>query len=316
MDILSIGLYLSIVVVVYKGFHIVPSKWNVTTTAIIGVFLIGSIFLGMSYFHPLSIEGRSYFVSVPIISDVRGHIESVYVEETDEVKKGDKLFQIEQTPFIAELKKTVAQRDFYRQRVQEQQVLYKQQAGRLYDLQTYQLQLSKAESDLETAQFNFDKTTIRAPFDGIVTQLRVRPGVMSVPLPFAPLASIIDTETTVYAAAFRQLTIANIKTGFNVEAIVPSLPGRVFRGKVMQVLPAISPGEVQASGTLVALEEPTDERYIVYFDFGDSLKEFDLPRGHQLTVAVYSDKIEFLAIIRQILLRMMSWEYFLHFEIL
>ncbi len=316
MDILSALLYLSIVIVVYKVFKISVNKWNVTTTVLIGFFLLGSIFSFMAYYQPYSTQARNYFVSVQILSQVRGLVTKVGIEEAERsVKKGQMLYEIDPTPFEASLESARADLAFNQQRLADSIELYKQGAGRLYEVQLYQQNVDKAKAELKKAKFNLEHTVVRAPSDGIVTQMRVRRGMMSLPLNLGPLLNFIPDEKPIYGAAFRQIALKNIKPGFPVEAIFPALPGRVFRGRVTRVLSAIQAGELQGSGNLFEiLPEKESERYLVFFELDKEILQYNLPRGSLLRVAVYSDKMQFLSIIRQILLRMASWKMFFEFE--
>ena len=47
------------------------------------------------------------------------------------------------------------------------------------------------------------------------------------------------------------------------------------------------------------------------FDYEEDISGLDLPAGSQASVAIYTDRVHALSIVRKILLRMKSWENFL-----
>jgi multidrug resistance efflux pump len=107
-----------------------------------------------------------------------------------------------------------------------------------------------------------------------------------------------------------------LRAGFEAEIVYPSIPGRVFRGKVTRVLPNLAEGQLQTGGTLIGTAEAFRQvgRIPVVIEITDDLSEFGLPIGSQAQVAVYSDRFSHVAIMRRILLRMSSWQNYLYLD--
>lgn len=101
-------------------------------------------------------------------------------------------------------------------------------------------------AELRQAEFDLEQTIVRAPTDGFATQFALRPGVMAVPLPLAPVMTFVHTEETLYAAAFRQNSLQRLQPGYEAEFLFRALPGKVFKGEVVDVLPAIGESQFQA----------------------------------------------------------------------
>ena len=81
------------------------------------------------------------------------------------------------------------------------------------------------------------------------------------------------------------------------------------------MLPAIGEGQVQASGALYGTDLfATTGLVPVRIEVLDDLAAFDLPLGASAQVAVYSDRMHHVALIRRILLRMKSWRNFLYLD--
>ncbi|WP_114765513.1 HlyD family secretion protein [Vibrio rhodolitus] len=170
-------------------------------------------------------------------------------------------------------------------------------------------------ADLRKAEFNLEQTTVYAPTDGFATQLALRPGVMAVPLPLAPVMTFVHTEELVYTAAFRQNSLQRLRSGFEAEFIFRALPGKVFKGKVIDVLPAIGESQFQARGALVGTEAlRTSGRVFVTLKVTDDIEQYQLPMGTAVEVAVYSDSFTHVSIMRKVLIRMKSWQNYLYLD--
>ena len=107
------------------------------------------------------------------------------------------------------------------------------------------------KAQLEEARFDLENTVVRAPTDGFVTQLAVRPGMMAVPLPLKPLANFVNSEERRYVGAFRQQSLLRLQAGNEAEVTFTSLPGQVFSGKLVEVLPTIAEAQLAAGQQLV-----------------------------------------------------------------
>lgn len=175
--------------------------------------------------------------------------------------------------------------------------------------------VARARADLEQAQFNLDETTVLAPTDGYVTQLALRPGMMAVPLPLAPVMTFVHSEEEYFVGAFRQNSSQRLKAGYEADFIFRSLPGKVFKGEVVEIIPAIAEGQIQARGTLLGTNAlNTQGRLMVKLKINDDISEYNLPLGSAAEIAVYSDHLVHISMMRKILIRMKSWQNYLYLD--
>ena len=175
--------------------------------------------------------------------------------------------------------------------------------------------VARLQAELEQARYDLERTVVRAPTGGYVSQLLLRPGMMAVTLPLRPVMVFVHDEPAPLVVAFRQNSAMRLRAGYEAEIVFPSIPGRVFHGVVARVLPNIAEAQVQASGNLLGTESfQSLGRISVVIDILDDLSAFELPTGSRAQVAVYSDHAEHVAIMRKVLLRMASWENYLYLD--
>jgi len=176
-------------------------------------------------------------------------------------------------------------------------------------------EVARLQAELEQARYDVERTVIRAPTSGYASQLLLRPGMMAASLPLRPVMVFVHDEQAPMVAAFRQNSALRLRAGYEAEIVYPSIPGRVFRGKVVHVLPNLAEGQLQTSGNLIGTEVfQRIGRVPVVIEVLDDMSEFNLPTGSRGQVAVYSDHWHHVALMRQILLRMSSWENYLYLD--
>jgi len=131
---------------------------------------------------------------------------------------------------------------------------------------------------LEKARWDLDQTVVRAPSDGYVPQVVLRPGQMATALGIKPLMVFIPDEKPVLIATFAQKVISDIKPGMEGEAVFKAYPGRSFKVKVRRVLTAVREGELDASGNLLTATAADAPGYIpIVFDYEDDIAGLNLP---------------------------------------
>jgi multidrug resistance efflux pump len=176
-------------------------------------------------------------------------------------------------------------------------------------------EVARLQAELEQARYDLERTVVRAPTAGYVTQLLLRPGMMAVNFPLRPVMVFVHDEQASMVAAFRQNSALRLKADYEAEIVYPSIPGRVFKGRVLGVLPSMAEGQVTTSGNLIGTERfQSIGRIPVGIEILDDMSEFNLTMGSRVQVAVYSDHFHHVAIMRRILLRMSSWQNYLYLD--
>jgi multidrug resistance efflux pump len=175
--------------------------------------------------------------------------------------------------------------------------------------------VARLTAELADAQYDLDQTVTRAPSAGFVTQVALRPGTYVVPVPLRPAMVFVNTERgdQELGAAFQQNSLQRVKAGDEAEVAFDAVPGRVFKGKVRQVINAIAPGQMQATGTLQ--NPPTEAgRALAIIDITDDMSGYNIPLGAAGQVAIYTEHWHHVSLLRKILLRMRSWQNYIFLE--
>ncbi len=123
-------------------------------------------------------------------------------------------------------------------------------------------ELAQSRANLRAAQSELSKTTIAAPFDGIVAEVNVEVGEWVTPSP--PLLTspavidLIDPTSIYISAPMDEVDAGAVRPGLPVKVSVDSRPGESFPGRVARVAPYVLDTEAQ-NRTLeieVALDDP------------------------------------------------------------
>lgn len=172
-------------------------------------------------------------------------------------------------------------------------------------------EVARLQAELDTAKFNLDQTTVRAPANGTVLQLFLRPGMYAAAMPLRPVMVFMPDEAPNFTAAFLQNSAQRIEEASEAEVILPAVPGRFFKGKVVHVGAYIPQGQLQPSGNLIdPAQIKGDGRMLVSIEFTDDLSKYQIVPGSTGQVAIYTDHMHHLAVMRKVLLRMKSWLYY------
>jgi len=99
--------------------------------------------------------------------------------------------------------------------------------------------LTQSEIDVKKARLNLEKTSIRAPFSGIITDVKVSPEehVSS----SSELFTLVNIERIQVHAKVLESEIGKMKVGREVELRFSAYPERIFNGEVKAISPVVNP---------------------------------------------------------------------------
>ena len=166
-------------------------------------------------------------------------------------------------------------------------------------------------AELDQKRLDLDQTTVKAPASGFVTQIMLRPGQMAVSLPMFPTMIFVHAEDPELVASYPQNTVQYLEPGLEAELAFKMYPGRIFKAKVKSIAPITPEGQLLPSGQIRTVSAAGSTKIPVVFEYGEDVKELNLPIGTQVGVAVYTHHLHALSIVRKILIRIKSWENYM-----
>jgi multidrug resistance efflux pump len=184
--------------------------------------------------------------------------------------------------------------------------LFERDSGRGFDVEQRQSEVDQLSGQLEGAQWNLDKTIVRAPADGYVTNLALRKGARVANLPLSPVMAFIDTSNTIIGVEINQNDARYIAPGLEVEVTFKFAPGQIYAGKVESVLQAIATGQAQTSGTAVAPKAIEAAPFAVRVKLDDGEVARKLPAGATGTAAIYTEHLKPTHVVRRVILRQIA----------
>jgi multidrug resistance efflux pump len=167
--------------------------------------------------------------------------------------------------------------------------LFERDSGRGFDVEQRQSEVDQLKAQLESAKWNLDKTTVRAPGDGYVTNLALRKGARVANLPLSPVMAFIDTSSTLVGVAIAQIDARYIEPGQPAEVTFKFMPGQIFTGKVESVLQAIASGQVQTSGSAVTPRADVTPPLVVRIRLDAAAFADTLPAGSTGDAAIFTE---------------------------
>ena len=175
--------------------------------------------------------------------------------------------------------------------------------------------VARLQAELDSAEYELEQTVTRAPGPGFVTQVALRPGVYTVPIPLTPVMVFVNTgpADTGLVGAFQQNSLQRVTPGDTAEVAFDAVPGQIFKGEVLSVLDAIAAGQILPSGGVQDFR-PGEGRAIARIKMTDDLSAYQIPLGSAAQVAILTHHFHHIALLRRILLRMKSWQNYVFME--
>ncbi len=193
---------------------------------------------------------------VDVVSRIEGIVEDIYVDESDFVKKGQKLLQIEAEEYkLAEEK---AQIDYEKQKTNFNRVKALQEKDLLSEeeFENARLSLKQAEIAWKQAKLNLKYTTVTSPITGQIGNRFVRLGQHI--QPNMTLFTVANFDEKIVVVYVPQDEFSQCYKNQPAIITADALEDQQFEGYVKRKSPVIDP----QSGTFkvtVAVEDPQDQ---------------------------------------------------------
>lgn len=177
--------------------------------------------------------------AVELRPDEQGRITAILFREGQSVARGTPLIQIDDAMLRAQAARAEAERDLARQQLERVRRLREQNASSSADLERAQATARSADAALAVLQVQIERTTIRAPFAGVVGQRFVSPGDYVTNSTRLLTLQTVDPHQAVIEVPERHAV--RLRRGQTLEFTVAAHPGRVFRAQVDFIDPVVQP---------------------------------------------------------------------------
>jgi RND family efflux transporter MFP subunit len=215
---------------------------------------------------PWTRDGRVRADIVQVAPDVSGLVENVLVHDNQTVHRGDLLFTIDTERYrlalaqaqggVRALQAQIAQTEREDKRNQHLGELVADESREQSSSKLDQLRASlvQATAAAATAKLNMERTQVRAPVDGWVTNFDLRPGGYATA--GRPLVAVVDGHSLHVVGYFEETKVPRIHVGDAAHVRMIGETG-VLSGHVQGIAAAIDDRERQGSSNLLANVNPT-----------------------------------------------------------
>jgi HlyD family secretion protein len=157
-----------------------------------------------------------------------GRVASLNVKEGSRVKKDETLAEIENTDLMAAL--VQAEHDYKRATTLRQSSVLAPQ------------ELERARESFDMAKGIYEKTIIRAPFDGMITEVNLEVGQLSQITTISPkaLLRIVDMSPRYISTDIDEVDLPRMHIGLPARIKILAVRREPFNGVVRQVIPYVS----------------------------------------------------------------------------
>lgn len=129
-----------------------------------------------------------------------------------------------------------------------------QEGAKPEDLAVAEAQVTQAQLGVQQAQLALENVELRAPIDGVVSQLNVKPGEIATQA--APAAVVTDISRFHINAEVDEIDIAKLVEGQPVDIILDSAPEALIKGHVDYIAPTpTSLGNVVSYEVMIVIDD-------------------------------------------------------------
>src|SRR6266566_532385 len=175
--------------------------------------------------------------SIDLRPEVDGRIVEIVIREGQEVEQGTPLFKVDDAQLRAQVAQLEAQRDLAQQALARAKDLAQQNASSTADLEKAEAEARGAQAQYDLQRIRLERTTVRAPFAGVVGQRYVSLGdYVTNTTKLASLHTVNPQRATFQVP---ERFAHELRPGQRVSFRVAAIAGRDFTGEVDFVDPVV-----------------------------------------------------------------------------
>src|SRR6266481_5266422 len=175
--------------------------------------------------------------SIDLRPEVDGRVVEILIREGQEVDQGTPLFKVDDAQLRAQVAQLEAQRDLAQQALARAKDLAQQNASSTADLEKAEAEARSAQAQYDLQRIRLERTTVRAPFAGVVGQRYVSLGdYVTNSTKLASLHTVNPQRATFQVP---ERFARQLRQGQQVSFRVAAIAGRDFTGEVDFVDPVV-----------------------------------------------------------------------------
>lgn len=175
--------------------------------------------------------------AVVVRPEINGRLVEIHFKEGQRVKQGEPLFTLDPAVARASLNEALANLENARRANTRATDLGAQQLLSKSDVDTARAQLGVSQARVESARAQLDKTTIVAPFGGVIGLREVSVG--EVVSPGQALVNLVRLDPMEVDFNLPENELGRVAVGQPVSVAVDAFPGESFHGEVAAIEPVI-----------------------------------------------------------------------------
>ena len=240
----------------------------ITLAVIVAAVLSGRWVWDHYLYSPWTRDGKVQADIITIAPDVSGWVTALAVEDNQQVKKGDVIFQVDVMRYQAVVNELQAQvrnetlaLELARHEYARREKLRESNSISAEELESSRISADMADASLElakanlaSAQIDLDRATITAPVDGTIVNLTLREG--NYVSQGSPVLSLVAANSVYVTGYFEETKLPLIHEGQKAKITLMS-GGKPITGTVKSIGNAIADSNTSANGQLLPQVQQT-----------------------------------------------------------
>ena len=240
----------------------------ITLAVIVAAVLSGRWVWDHYLYSPWTRDGKIQADIITIAPDVSGWVTALAVEDNQQVKKGDVIFQVDVMRYQAVVNELQAQvrnetlaLELARHEYARREKLRESNSISAEELESSRISADMADASLElakanlaSAQIDLDRATITAPVDGTIVNLTLREG--NYVSQGSPVLSLVAANSVYVTGYFEETKLPLIHEGQKAKITLMS-GGKPITGTVKSIGNAIADSNTSANGQLLPQVQQT-----------------------------------------------------------
>ena len=260
----------------------------------------------------LKLAGQEVGAKMASIVSAQAQLTNALVSQENVKRQAQRMLEMEQKGVVSSSDgdKTRAELDKADAAVLKAQANLEKAKSELGEEGSENAGIQSALLELKQAQLDLERTKIRAPSNGAVTNFSLSEGTYA--SRGNPLMTFVEKDGLWIEAYFRENSMGNIEAGDTVDVALDFAPGEVFKGRVKSVDLGVEWNTSKTRGVLASVKNQNgwlrdSQRMPVTIQLDDSKALEAMRIGGQADVVVYTQDNGLLNTLGKLWIHLVSW---------